>query len=125
MGRTPRFAHGLNVSRDGLVHASDRSHSVLYVHRKDGTYITEVALPGQFNSVAFSPDPEQYYVYATGMNVTARMYVLRRSDLRILGSFKSDGQHYIDTDSKGNLFTCGLRMPQRFVLKDLAAPSLS
>ena len=55
------------------------------------------------------------------MNVTARMYVLRRSDLRILGSFKSDGQHYVDTDSKGNLFTCGLRMPQRFVLKDLPA----
>jgi hypothetical protein len=46
------------------------------------------------------------------------MYVLRRSDLQVLGSFKSDGQHYMDADSKGNLFTCGLRMPQRWVLKD-------
>ena len=76
-------------------------------------------MPGPFNSVAFSPDPEQHYLYATGMNASARMYIVRRSDLQVLGSFKSDGQHYADTDSKGNLFTCGLFMPQRWVLKDL------
>ena len=119
MGRTPRFAHGVNVSRDGLVYAADRSHSVLFVHRKDGTYVREAAMPGPFNSVAFSSDPEQYYAYATGMNASARMYILRRSDLQVLGSFKSDGQHYADADSKGNLFTCGLFMPQRWVLKEL------
>ena len=83
---TPRFVHGVNVSRDGLVYASDRSHGMLYVHRKDGTYVTEAKLPGPFNSVAFSPDP---------------------------------GQHYMDTDSQGNLYTCGQRMPQRWTLKGL------
>ena len=119
MGRTPRFAHGVNVSRDGLVYAADRSHGVLYVHRKDGTYVREAALPGPFNSVAFSPDPEQYYVYAGGMNASARMYILRRSDLQMLGSFKSDGQHYMSADSQGNLFTCGRFMPQKFVLKEM------
>ena len=118
-GRTPRFAHGVNLSRDGLVYAADRSHSVLFVHRKDGTYVKEAALPGPFNSVAFSSDPEQHYLYAGGMNATARIYILRRSDLQVLGSFKSDGQHYMDADSQGNLFTCGLRMPQRWVLKEL------
>lgn len=115
----PRYAHGVNVSRDGFVYAADRSHSVLFVHRKDGSYVKEVALPGPFNSVAFSSDPEQHYLYAGGMNATARIFILRRSDLQILGSFKSDGQHYMDADSQGNLFTCGLRMPQRWVLKEL------
>jgi DNA-binding beta-propeller fold protein YncE len=118
-GRFPRYAHGVNVSRDGLVYAADRSHNVLFVHRKDGTYVREAALPGPFNSVSFSPDPEQYYLYATGMNASSRMYILRRSDLQILGSFKSDGQHYMGVDSKGNLFTCGRFMPQRWILKQL------
>jgi hypothetical protein len=119
LGQVPRFAHGVNVSRDGLVYASDRSHSTLYVHRRDGTYVKEAVLPGPFNSVAFSPDKEQYYLYAGGMNASARMYILRRSDLQVLGSFKSDGQHYMGVDSKGNLFTCGLFMPQKWVLKDM------
>jgi sugar lactone lactonase YvrE len=88
------------------------------VHRPDGTYIAEVALPGPFNSVAFSPDPAQDYLYATGMNTTARIYILRRNDPQVRGSFKSDRQHHMDTDSKGNLFTCGVRMPQRFLLKE-------
>ena len=78
-----------------------------------------MALPGPFNSVAFSADPEQHYVYAGGMNATGRIFILRRSDLQMLGSFKSSGQHYMDADSKGNLFTCGRQMPQRWVLKEL------
>lgn len=119
MGRTPRFAHGVNLSRDGLIYLADRSHSIIYVHRKDGIYVKEAAMPGPINSVAFSHDPEQYYAYATGMNASARMYILRRSDLQVLGSFKSDGQHHMGVDSKGNLYTCGLFMPQRWVLKDM------
>jgi DNA-binding beta-propeller fold protein YncE len=118
-GSYPRFAHGVNVSRDGLVYVADRSHSMIYVHRKDGTYVKEAAMPGPINSVGFSSDPEQYYAYGTGNNASARMYILRRSDLQVLGSFKSDGQHYMGVDSKGNLYTCGLQMPQRFLLKEV------
>jgi hypothetical protein len=119
LSRVPRYAHGVNVSRDGLVYVSDRSHSILYVHKKDGTYVKEAKMPGPINSVAFSRDPDQYYIYANGMNASARMYIVRRSDLQVIGSFKSDGQHYSDVDSKGNLFTCGLQMPQKFVLKEM------
>ena len=114
---TPRYVHGVNVSRDGLVYVADRSHSMLYVHRTDGTFVAEAKLPGPFNSVTFSPDPEQQYLYAGGMNATARIFILRRSDLQALGSFSSSGQHYMDTDSVGNLYTCGQRMPQRWVLQ--------
>lgn len=113
----PRFVHGVNVSRDGLVYVADRSHSMLYVHRTDGAFVAEKKLPGPFNSVTFSPDPEQRYIYAGGMNATARIFILRRSDLEPLGSFRSSGQHYMDTDSQGNLYTCGQRMPQRWLLK--------
>ena len=113
----PRFVHGVNVSRDGLVYVADRSHSMLYVHRTDGTFVAEKRLPGPFNSVTFSPDPEQRYVYAGGMNATARIFILRRSDLEMLGAFRSSGQHYMDTDSRGNLYTCGQRMPQRWLLQ--------
>ncbi len=115
----PRFGHGVNVSRDKLVYVSDRSHNSLHVHKTDGTFIREVALPGPINSVALSPDEDQYYLYAGGMNSTGTMYILRRSDLQLLGSFKSAGQHFFKPDSKGNLFTCGLSMPQKFVLKNL------
>jgi len=119
MGMYPRFAHGVNLSRDGLVYVADRSHSIIYVHRKDGTYVKEARMPGPINSVAISRDPEQYYAYGTGINASARMYILRRSDLQVLGSFKSDGQHHIGVDSKGNLFTCGLSMPQKWLLKEV------
>ena len=112
----PRYVHGVNVSRDGLVYVADRSHSMLYVHQTDGTFVAEKQLPGPFNSVAFSPDAEQRYLYAGGMNATARIFVLRRSDLRTIGSFRSSGQHYMDTDSQGNLYTCGQRMPQKWLL---------
>ena len=115
----PRYAHGVNISRDKLVYVSDRSHNSIHVHKPDGTFIREVSLPGPINSAAFSPDPDQYYLYAGGMNSTATMYILRRSDLQVLGSFKSAGQHFFNADSGGNLFTCGLFMPQKFVLKNL------
>src|SRR2546428_305156 len=103
LGSFPRFAHGVNVSRDGLVYVADRSHGMIYVHRKDGTYIKEAPTPGPVNSVAFSSDPEQYYLYGNGINASARMYILRRSDLQVLGTFKSDGRHYSRVGSKVNL----------------------
>jgi hypothetical protein len=105
------------------VYVADRSHSIIYVHRKDGTYVTERAIPGPANSVAFSSDRDQRYLYAGGINASARMYILRRNDLQVLGSFKSDGQHHFGADSKGNLYTCGLYMPQKFVLKDMPGKS--
>ena len=125
LGQTPRYAHGVSISRDGLVYASDRAHHVLFIHQKDGTYVKEVTLPGPIHSVAFSTDPEQYYLYVAGMNLSGRIYILRRSDLQMLGSFKNDGQHYMDVDSQGNLYTSGRlrQMPQRWVLKESPNPA--
>lgn len=116
--RLPRYAHAANLSHDKLVYVADREHSSIHVHRPDGRFIREVSLPAKANSVAFSADPEQYYLYAGGMNSTKKIFILRRHDMELLGSFESEGQHFFDVDSKGNLFTCGRFMPQKFVLTD-------
>lgn len=119
VGFFPRFGHGANLSRDGIVYVADRAHSTLQLFWRDGTFIREVPTPLPVNAVAFSPDPAQHYVYAGGINASTTMVILRRSDLQVLGMFKSDSQHYLDTDSKGNLFTCGRGLPQKFVLKSM------
>ena len=113
---SPRFAHGVNVSNDGLVYVADRSHSLVHLYKSDGTFVMEAPTPGPINSVAFSADPEQYYLYGGGMNRDSKIYIMRRSDFEVLGEFESSGQHYFATDSHGNLFTCGRNMPQKFVL---------
>ena len=123
--RFPRFGHAAQLSADGLVYVSDREHSSIHVHRRDGSFVTEVEVPVKVNSVAFSADPGQRHLYAGGMRTGAngrydldldgRIVILRRSDLQVLGSFASAGQHFFDVDSRGNIYTCGRFMPEKFV----------
>ena len=115
-GTFPRFAHGVNVSHDGLVYVADRAHSLVHLYTPDGTFVTQAPTPGPINSVGFSADPEQYYLYGAGINRDSKIYIMRRSDFEVLGEFNSSGQHYFDTDSHGNLFTCGRSLPEKFVL---------
>jgi len=122
----PRFAHGVQVAHDKLVYVSDREHNTIHVHKTDGTFLFNEKLSIRVNSVAFSSDAEQRYLYAGGMRTgqngrydlasDGTILILRRSDLTILGSFTSSGQHFFDVDSLGNIFTCGRFMPQKFVL---------
>ena len=117
-GLFPRFAHGANIANDGRVYVADRAHDLLQVYEPDGTFIKEGPTPGPINSVAFSADSAQYYVYGAGINAAGKIYIMRRDDLKVLGEFDSSGQHFFDVDSKGNLFTCGLFLPQKFILTD-------
>lgn len=116
-GLFPRFAHGANVAADGLVYVADRAHSLIHVYEPDGTFVQEAPTPGPVNSVAFSHDPDQRYVYGAGINAAGKIYVMRRGDLQAVGEFDSAGQHFFDVDSQGNLFTCGLFMPVKFALR--------
>ena len=133
-------AHGVAISKDGLVYVADRGHNRVQVFRPDGTFVTEAFIEkeaqglGSVSSVALSPsstDPGQVYLYVgkygrewirTHQN---RVVILRRADLQVLGSFESAGNHYVALDSKGNIFTCGspemdrVRLPQKFVLKHM------
>ena len=37
----------------------------------------------------------------------------------MLGSFESTGQHFFDVDSRGNIYTCGRFLPEKFVATSL------
>ena len=49
------------------------------------------------------------------LNAEGSIVILRRRDLRMLGSFESAGQPFFDVDSQGNIYTCGRFLPQKFV----------
>ena len=85
-------------------------------YEPDGTFVIKAHTPGLINSVAFSADPDQYYLYGAEINRDSKIYIMRRSDFEVFGEFDSSGQHYFDTDSHGNLFTCGRQMPEKFTL---------
>lgn len=109
--------HCLRIDRDGLVYACDRSNSRFQIFRKDGTFVKEVFIAKENGStgsvwdIEFSPDQRYMYV-ADGTN--QKVWILRRSDLEIVGSFGGRGRdpglfatslHDVAVDSKGNLYT--------------------
>jgi sugar lactone lactonase YvrE len=131
---------GVSISRDGLVYVCDRGNSRVQVFKKDGTFIKEQLISprtprGTVDTIAFSPDPEQRYAYVADPR-NMKIWILRRSDLQILGSFGRPGHFgggftssaYVAVDSKHNLYVGegqdGKRV-QRFVYKGLgpAAPA--
>ena len=75
---------------------------------------------GAPSTIGFSRDPEQRYLYI-GDNQNAKIWIFRRRDLQLLGSFptKTGANHYLTVDSEGNIYNSGL---QKFVFKGV--PSL-
>ena len=109
--------HCLEMSRDGLVYVCDRGNSRIHVYRKDGTFVKEgfvapeTGKMGSAFDIAFSPDPQQRFLYlADGANQT--IHILRREDLAVLGSFGKAGRgpgefgllHVMASDSHGHLY---------------------
>ena len=109
--------HCIELSRDGLVYVCDRGNDRIQVFRRDGTFVKEGFVKrltrgmGSVFDIAFSPDPEQEFLYvADGAN--HQVHILRRDDLEVLGSFGHGGRapgefgmtHVLDTDSEGNIY---------------------
>ena len=132
--------HGLQLSRDGLVYVCDRQRDRVQVFELDGTFVDEVVIAkdtpagagitlkgplsagitsagvGSAFRVGFSADSEQQYLYVAG---GGKIWILRRSDLQLLGSFDAGGTHHMaGADSKGNLYVTGRGMPERFLYQD-------
>ena len=122
--------HGVGVAKDGLVYASDRQRNRVQAFQTDGTFVNEVVIPteaipiqtegtgasGSTWRTGFSADPEQRFLYISD-SANSKMWILRRADLEVLGSFDSRGGHHMaGADSKGNLYTTGGRSPQKFLL---------
>lgn len=121
----PHFAqpvHAAKVSDDGLVYVSDRGGKRVQVFTTEGEYVSQVFIgreclaPECGNgttaaSTAFSPDPEQRFLYV-GNRSQAQVMVLDRETLEILDRFGRWGSapgefgtlHHMDVDSRGNLY---------------------
>lgn len=110
--------HGLVGSKDGLLYVSDRKGNRIQVFRQNGEYLMErFVLPrtggsGSGFSLGLSRDPEQSILYLID-GTNERVWMLRRSDLEILGRFGRPGRqagqfiraHMVVLDSRGYLYT--------------------
>jgi DNA-binding beta-propeller fold protein YncE len=119
--------HGVAGSKDGFIYVADRANNRVQVFQQDGTYVMEKILrprcapegqppvPGCGGSaafqIAFSHDEPQTYLYVAdgGSHV---IFVLRRSDLEIMGEFGGPGRgagqmgrpHELTVDPQGNIY---------------------
>lgn len=128
--------HCVHLSHDGLVYVCDRVNDRIQVFQKDGTFVKEGKVApwtrgfGAVHDIAFSADLEQRFLYvADGAN--RKVWILRRDDLKVLGSFGHGGRgagefgvvHTLATDSKGNLYigeVVGFNRLHKFAFKGLS-----
>ncbi|MDB5905806.1 MAG: hypothetical protein JWM26_4684 [Betaproteobacteria bacterium] len=130
--------HAARVSNDGLVYVSDRGGKRVQVFTLEGKFVTQAFVDrwceaphcgnGQtVASTAFSPDPEQRFLYVASRS-PARVWILDRKTLEPLDSFGRPGVapgefyvlHHMNTDSKGNLYVTEVqdgKRAQKFVFK--------
>jgi DNA-binding beta-propeller fold protein YncE len=110
--------HCVRISRDGLVYVCDRVNNRYQVFHKDGTFVAEYRLEpntrfaGSVWDIAFSPDPQQQYLFVTD-GTNNEIHILLRATGEEVGSFGRQGRaagefHWVHTmaiDSHGNIFT--------------------
>jgi DNA-binding beta-propeller fold protein YncE len=126
--------HGITGSTDGKIYVADRRGNRIQVFEQSGKFVAEkIIAPATLSSgSAFVPvlskDRQQQWLYlADGTN--HKIWILRRSDLEIVGEFGRGGRqlgqflrpHGMSIDSKGNLYvgeaSTGRRV-QRFLVKN-------
>ena len=137
---SPTFAspvHSVLVSNDDIVYVGDRSNRRIQLFTPEGKYIKQIFInragpaSGSVCGLAFSPDPEQRFLYVADYG-NSHIVVLDRKTLEVLYQFGKrgaapgdfQGVHHIAVDSKGNLYTGevapGARI-QRFAYKGLSS----
>ena len=114
--RTPatfKTVHDVALSNDDFVYIADRGNKRIQVFTLDGKYVAQqfVGLDSpeyqQARSTAFSPDPQQRFLYVAGSPV---IYILNRKTLEMLGEFvigaaqANPPGHQIAADQRGNLY---------------------
>ncbi len=135
---SPQFGNPVHCaapSNDGLIYVCDRKNNRVQIFKYDGTYVKQFVVEPQSRGdgapfdIAFSPDPEQKFMYiADGTNM--KIHVFDRKSLKELYTFGDGGRqpgefyavHNIVTDAKGDIFTTetyhGQRV-QKFVYKGM------
>jgi hypothetical protein len=103
-------AHGIRVSKDGMVYLADRENRRVQSFTVDGKFVKQLRKTDTpfARNVAFSADPEQQFLYVGDGKTIA---IVDRKSLEIVGSIAAPGMigggHEIATDSKGNLYIAG------------------
>jgi streptogramin lyase len=129
--------HGLTGSKDGKIYVADRRGNRIQVFDQAGKFLAEkIVAPATLASgsafvIVLSPDPQQQWLYlADGTN--HKVWILRRSDLEIVGEFGRGGRqagqflrpHGMSIDAQGNLYvgeaSTGRRV-QKFLVQRSAA----
>jgi len=125
------LVHGVRVSADGLVYVADRRNNRMQVFTIDGRFQREIfverktKLLGTSFSVAFSPDPQQEWLYLADAG-NGRVHIYDRRTLEEIGGFGRVGHyagefvflHNVAVDSKGNVYTAEVgngKRVQKFV----------
>ena len=125
------LVHGIRVSDDGLVYVADRMNNRVQVFTVDGKFQREIfverktKLLGTSFSVAFSPDPQQDWLYLADAG-NGRIHIFDRKTLAEVGAFGRIGHyagefvflHNVATDSAGNVYTAEVgngKRVQKFV----------
>jgi DNA-binding beta-propeller fold protein YncE len=119
------LVHAVEVSNDGIVYVADRTYRRVQTFTLDGRFLKEVAVrsdgaPGVPAGLAFSPDPEQRFLYVID---SGRVAILQRATLSQIGTFAERGQfgilHHMAADAEGSLYTADVRLQrvQRFVVQ--------
>jgi DNA-binding beta-propeller fold protein YncE len=123
--------HGVRVSNDGLVYVADRRNNRVQVFTLEGRFEREIfierktRLLGTAFSIAFSPDPQQEYLYLADAG-NGRVHIFNRRTLQDVGGFGRIGHyagefvflHNVAVDSRGNAYTAevgGGRRVQKFL----------
>jgi DNA-binding beta-propeller fold protein YncE len=125
--------HGITGSKDGKIYVADRRGNRIQVFDHQGKFLAEkVIAPATLSSGSafvpvLSPDAQQTWLYvADGTN--HKVWILRRSDLEIVGNFGRGGRqvgqmlrpHGMSIDAQGNLYvgeaSTGRRV-QKFTLQ--------
>ncbi|MBM3778681.1 MAG: hypothetical protein FJW23_10670, partial [Acidimicrobiia bacterium] len=137
---SPHFGnrvHGIRVSRDGLVYVADRSNRRVQVFTVDGMFVDQVFInrsgPSAITAagLAFSPAPDQTYMYVADFG-NSHVVVVHRRTLEVLYQFGArssrpgdfQGLHHLAADSMGNLYTAEVapgNRAQRFAFKGLSS----
>src|ERR1700712_4402072 len=109
------LVHGVRVSNDGLVYVADRRNNRLQVFTLEGKFEREIFIARKTKlvstsfSVAFSPDPQQEYLFLADAG-NGRIHIFNRRTLEEVGGFGRIGHyagqfvflHNVAVDSKGN-----------------------
>jgi hypothetical protein len=130
----PEFGlpHAIKVSNDGVVYLADRINNRIQMFTREGEFLRQVRVTNEDDSVvsvpagfAFSPDPEQQFLYVVDSG-PMRVVFFDRNTMMQIGAVGTRGAnpgefdivHHMAVDSSGNLYTAEIvnnRRAQKFM----------